>query len=81
MSDKMVTIEEFLSKLGYSKHALESEIVTEDLLDEMCFQRQTAYCADPNDLFEDENGNGLCRMMQADGKPFDSKPTLVKTCN
>ena len=30
----------------------------------MCFQRQTAYCADPNDLFEDENGNGLCRMMQ-----------------
>uniref|UniRef100_A0A1I7TZZ1 Site-specific DNA-methyltransferase (adenine-specific) n=1 Tax=Caenorhabditis tropicalis TaxID=1561998 RepID=A0A1I7TZZ1_9PELO len=74
----MSNLEELLAKLGYSKYALESEIVTEDMLDEMYFQN--TYCV-TDTIFKDNNCNSHLQMMQADGQPFDINPTFVKTSN
>ncbi|ULT80148.1 hypothetical protein L5515_016500 [Caenorhabditis briggsae] len=69
--------EELLLKLGYSKFALDSEVITEDMFDEIfepCVSSEN-----------DENENPV--IFQTDGNSssssssFETKPTFSKTCN
>ncbi|CAL2049101.1 unnamed protein product [Caenorhabditis brenneri] len=76
----MSHLKELLIKLGYSEYALESEIITEDMLDEMDFKDELICCV-TKDLFKDDNGNVNCKKVAADGKSFDIKSTVAKSCN
>ncbi|CBM41194.1 Penicillin-binding protein [Caenorhabditis elegans] len=68
-------LEDFLTKRGYSKYALQSEIVTEDMLDGMSFE------ANSYSISKDKNGNDQVQINQADGKPFETQTTVVQSCN
>ncbi|CAI2357578.1 unnamed protein product [Caenorhabditis sp. 36 PRJEB53466] len=80
MCGGMSKLVKLLAKRGYSRLALQSEIVTEDMLDEM-FPEVDTKMNSHNHHHSKFDRTDRCIPTYADGKPFDTTPTLVASCN
>uniref|UniRef100_A0A8R1DUS6 Uncharacterized protein n=1 Tax=Caenorhabditis japonica TaxID=281687 RepID=A0A8R1DUS6_CAEJA len=72
----MSQLEGLLVKLGYSRYALDSDVVTEDMLDQMITANEFANLTDK----KPDQPKGFYPIC-ADEKPFVTKPTLLASCN